>query len=853
MKKNLTLIIFQLFFIGLIGQNCLDYDKAMKAGNAVSKSNYDKAYKEYDYAEEVACTPEQKRAAKQKKDELFKKINQLRESEQKARRDAEAQTKIANEERNRAETQTKIAENQTKVAQTERERAEAQTQIAEAQRDSTEAQRKLAVEQSLKVAKQFRMAQNAAFVANYREREPTLALQTAYYNWQNNPENANTLVDLMKIFSDTALVYYDKNWKSHNDYVKAIAFVDSNKKLFSVSARGSVLIKDLVKNENYFTFSLGMTTSVSTAAISQDGRLIVIGYDNLKPYVIDLNTGKSFFLPITTPFSGTSVAISPDKKTILSSENGNLLYLCDSKSGEIINTLEGHQSPITAVAFSPDGKFAISGSLDKTAILWDLTTYKKIKVFEGHTRFIMSVALSPDGKLALTGSQDAAAIIWDIETGKPLHKLNEHQFSVLSVAFSPNSEWAITSGGNGSALVWNIETGRIKYKLLGHELFEDYGGDGKKLQNAPISALNISTDSKMVATGSRNGSVKTWNLDPKTPLYQFDSVPNAVFLNGENRLLYGEQFGQLKLLDIETGKKEASFKFYSYRELMKISPNNKKLFYGNTLYHLTTGKEIHTFFEHSLGVQSLAFSADNKRLLTGGIEGIVKLWDIEDNNFKLLKTFDAVKNEKALAVSFTNNPQRVMSADGDSLIIWDIATAQPIQRMRLYARGGTAAFSSDYKQIVIGDDDGKVSVLTIETGEKRSFRAHFYSIMALAFSPDGKNIITTSINNEGFVWDVQTFKKWQSFAPIEDARFLNYASNGSYFTCTSVGYQKCVTEIFPTHNWVIKNKIYNFSKKELRDLGVRLELNDLQNLWEMGEKLTAEELTNIGKNKNKGE
>ena len=66
--------------------------------------------------------------------------------------------------------------------------------------------------------------------------------------------------------------------------------------------------------------------------------------------------------------------------------------------------LQDIQSYITSVAFSPDGKTVLTGSDDNTACLWNATTGERLQVLKGHTGCINSVAFSPDGKTVLTGS-----------------------------------------------------------------------------------------------------------------------------------------------------------------------------------------------------------------------------------------------------------------------------------------------------------------------------------------------------------------------------------------------------------------------------------------------------------------
>ena len=69
--------------------------------------------------------------------------------------------------------------------------------------------------------------------------------------------------------------------------------------------------------------------------------------------------------------------------------------------------LTGHTDAVYSVAFSPDGKRIVSGSDDKTVQVWDADTGQPIgQPLTGHTDAVSSVAFSPDGKRIVSGSDD---------------------------------------------------------------------------------------------------------------------------------------------------------------------------------------------------------------------------------------------------------------------------------------------------------------------------------------------------------------------------------------------------------------------------------------------------------------
>lgn len=69
----------------------------------------------------------------------------------------------------------------------------------------------------------------------------------------------------------------------------------------------------------------------------------------------------------------TSVAISPDALYVAAGSLDKIVRVWDTRTGILLERLEGHKDSVYSVAFSPDGKTLVSGSLDKTLKLWDMS------------------------------------------------------------------------------------------------------------------------------------------------------------------------------------------------------------------------------------------------------------------------------------------------------------------------------------------------------------------------------------------------------------------------------------------------------------------------------------------------
>src|SRR5262249_30221554 len=175
----------------------------------------------------------------------------------------------------------------------------------------------------------------------------------------------------------------------------------------------------------------------------------------------------------------TSVAFSPDGKTILTGSRDGTARLWGAQTGKEKASLTGHTGPVMSVCFSPEGERILTGSLDSTARVWGAQTGQEKVAFKGPSGGIVSVCFSPDGKRVLTASGHwtkgdsgkyeergfwsyplLMARLWEAETGQELATLKGHTHLLTSVCFSPDGKTALTGSQDGTARVWDVQMGR---------------------------------------------------------------------------------------------------------------------------------------------------------------------------------------------------------------------------------------------------------------------------------------------------------------------------------------------------------------------------------------------------------
>ncbi len=238
---------------------------------------------------------------------------------------------------------------------------------------------------------------------------------------------------------------------------------------------------------------------VSSVAFSPDGKTLASASTDKTIKLWNVNTGKEISTLTGHESEVIRVAFSPDGKTLASVSWDKTMKLWNVNTGKEISTLTEHQYVVNSVAFSPDGKTLASVSWNQTIKLWNVNTRKEISTLTGHQCEVISVAFSPDGKTLASASTDNTIKLWNVNTGKEISTLTGHQSVVFSVAFSPDGKTLASASTDKTIKLWNVNTGKEISTLTGHQ--------------DVVNSVAFSPDGKTLASASTDNTIKLWSLD----------------------------------------------------------------------------------------------------------------------------------------------------------------------------------------------------------------------------------------------------------------------------------------------------------------------------------------------------
>ena len=196
----------------------------------------------------------------------------------------------------------------------------------------------------------------------------------------------------------------------------------------------------------------------------------------------------------------SSIDLSPDKSLLATGRrfNNKAIKLWDTKSGELVTTLEGYTGGIIGLGFHPNGNILVSNSSDGTARLWDVASGQIKTVLKDH--FVLD--FSPDGNMLVIWDKARVIKLWDLNTEKVITTLQEHSDVVCCAKFSPDGSTLALGGKDKYVKLWDVASGEIITSLEGSI-------NGNR-------SLTFSANGKYLVGSSDDGTVRLWNVEQWT-------------------------------------------------------------------------------------------------------------------------------------------------------------------------------------------------------------------------------------------------------------------------------------------------------------------------------------------------
>ena len=414
--------------------------------------------------------------------------------------------------------------------------------------------------------------------------------------------------------------------------------------------------------------------------------------------------------------TANAISYTPDGETVLIGGDAGIFAYSVKELREVwsLHCL----NPITALAVSPDGRLLATGQENGSVTLIDLESQDTIRggMNEGVAEVgVYSLAwldfaeLGGDQILAI-GYNDGSVLLSQISSENTeggshpevtlIDSLDQQSSGVISMAFSPNGRVLATGTRNGSISLWESGAWEWIGFLEGHEAAHG------------ITSLAWSSDGSLLLSGGRDEKLILWDMKTLQPKFTFDDLSSEIVTANIGPT-------DFQVSAVSTGGDAAVW------EIDGESAELTGMFDTGALTEAV-------YLPRSNGLISIMTSGD------------ILVWNLDEKGAisgpnQALLGYSGL-GERIASLAWHPGGGRIASVLGPDVMVWDAALAAPVLRLvghEVFVGG--VDWSGDGSKIASGDANGVVKIWNAATGEELvSYQNHMGTITNLRFAPDSQ-------------------------------------------------------------------------------------------------------------------
>ncbi|KAJ3034722.1 hypothetical protein HDV00_004768 [Rhizophlyctis rosea] len=290
-----------------------------------------------------------------------------------------------------------------------------------------------------------------------------------------------------------------------------------------------------------------------------------------------------------------------------------------------------------------------------------------------------------------------------------------------------------------------------------------------------VTCLAVTSDGKALATGSRDGRAKIWNLQGGDLVQGWENTQEVVSIaiteDGAWSVIAVKRSNDVKgiaeILDNRRGKvvyvlRDAE----EYFERVAITSDGQAVITCGGIFakvwDASTGSLLRTFESHVLRKPWVCTSGQVTTWSVQDIDWLGHVWDPREG--KVLHTLEGGDEFNTFG-ALTPDSRYLVTMAHHYATLWDTQVGTRLHQLEGhsdYVR--CCAISADGRTIVTGAENGVLLVWDAENGKSRqTLRGHVGPVLSAVMFAEGRKVITSSHDGTAKVWDLQMTKRTQVF------------------------------------------------------------------------------------------
>ncbi|MDM8568578.1 WD40 repeat domain-containing protein [Thiotrichales bacterium HSG1] len=574
-------------------------------------------------------------------------------------------------------------------------------------------------------------------------------------NFDSEPKLSNSnrhAHNLLNWFSNLKGATPKQTFKGAKAQLHTIAISPDGKTIAAAGEYGKVVLFD--KETEQLKSLKDHTDTVEAVVFDSQGKWLASSGDDKQIIFWSLpNPNREELYRLQASNKVWALAVSPDGKLLASGGNDNNISLWDKKGKlfELLDSFEGHTGDIFSLAFSPNGNLLASSSSDKTVRLWDVETAQEIHAFK-HTNKIKTVAFSSDAKLLAAGGDDGEVYLYKTNSKQLQHTFKGHRSEIFGLSFIENDKYLVSASSDKNLRLWDVNSGVTLQVLQGHT----------------ARVTDVTTYKNQIFSSSNDRTVKSWNPLPLANQYNIDlqeELSSTAISPDGKKVAVGLADGRLRQYSLENRELiwESTDDNKHKRDVQRLAFNLQ----GNLLVSVSLDKMVKVWqdgklqrtFNHQDSVSSVTFAPNSNLIVTTSYDGQIGLFNPDTGEANFIKQAHA--GEEINSVVFDADGRHLLTASDQEIRLWQIQDNSLKQLKTLTKSESTilwAAISPNGKRYATVGRDNLVKIYSTEDGKKQHKLpgGHDDSVMKAIFSPDNDQIATVSGDGTLRFWDLTT-------------------------------------------------------------------------------------------------